>query len=220
MEMGYPAFPLQFQEDSPLAMSTDVKSIDFMPGTPRAGAKPSYDFMQSLLKDEESLGTQDDYIRHALDEMDAHGIERALTGVGLEDKTGQRALNQHPDRFLPSCGVDPNRGIDALRHIERMHDEFGILSASAFPAVCVPQVPIDDKRCYPVCAKCCELDIPKAITDCANTRGADKILCAGYFPMGLSLARIFRGMPHVPFRDEVWPKFLRENALRVLKLEG
>jgi hypothetical protein len=23
----------------------------------------------------------------------------------------------------------------------------------------------------------------------------------------------------VPFRDHVWPKFLRENALRVLKLE-
>jgi predicted TIM-barrel fold metal-dependent hydrolase len=26
-------------------------------------------------------------------------------------------------------------------------------------------------------------------------------------------------MPHVPFRDEVWPKFLRENALRVLGLD-
>ena len=61
---------------------------------------------------------------------------------------------------------------------------------------------------------------PKAIIDYANTRGADKILYAGYFPMGLSLERIFRDMPHVPFRDEVWPKFLRENAVRVLKLDG
>jgi hypothetical protein len=25
-------------------------------------------------------------------------------------------------------------------------------------------------------------------------------------------------MPGVPFRDEVWPKFLHENARRVLKL--
>jgi hypothetical protein len=25
-------------------------------------------------------------------------------------------------------------------------------------------------------------------------------------------------MPHVPFKDEVWPKFLHENARRVLKL--
>jgi uncharacterized protein len=59
---------------------------------------------------------------------------------------------------------------------------------------------------------------PEAIVRYANTRGADKILYAGYFPMGLSLERIFTDMPQVPFRDEVWPKFLRENALRVLKL--
>ena len=59
---------------------------------------------------------------------------------------------------------------------------------------------------------------PKAIIDYANTRGADKVLYAGYFPMGLSLERIFTELPAVGFRDEVWPKFLRENALRVLKL--
>ena len=61
---------------------------------------------------------------------------------------------------------------------------------------------------------------PKAIIDYANTRGADKVLYAGYFPMGLSLERIFRDMPNVPFKDEVWPRFLRENALRVFDLEG
>jgi predicted TIM-barrel fold metal-dependent hydrolase len=26
-------------------------------------------------------------------------------------------------------------------------------------------------------------------------------------------------MPNVPFNDNVWPKFLRENALRVFKLD-
>jgi predicted TIM-barrel fold metal-dependent hydrolase len=59
---------------------------------------------------------------------------------------------------------------------------------------------------------------PKAIVDYANTRGADKILYAGYFPMGLSLDRIFKELPDVPFRDHVWPKFLRDNALRVFQL--
>ncbi|MFI1460729.1 amidohydrolase family protein [Nocardia carnea] len=61
---------------------------------------------------------------------------------------------------------------------------------------------------------------PKAIIDYANTRGADKIIYAGYFPAGLSLERIANEMPAVPFRDEVWPKFLAGNARRVLKLEG
>ncbi len=54
---------------------------------------------------------------------------------------------------------------------------------------------------------------PKAIIEYANTRGADKIMYAGYYPMGLSLERIFTEMPDVPFRDHVWPKFLRENAV-------
>ena len=61
---------------------------------------------------------------------------------------------------------------------------------------------------------------PKAIIDFANTRGADKIIYAGYFPMGLSLERIFSELPNVPFKDEVWPKFLYGNAARILGLDG
>ena len=59
---------------------------------------------------------------------------------------------------------------------------------------------------------------PESIVNFANTRGADKIMYAGYFPMGLSLERIFKDMPGVPFRDEVWPKFLHDNAVRVFDL--
>jgi hypothetical protein len=61
---------------------------------------------------------------------------------------------------------------------------------------------------------------PKAIVDYANSRGAEKILYAGYFPMGLSLERIFNELPGVPLKDEVWPKFLYGNAARILGLEG
>jgi uncharacterized protein len=61
---------------------------------------------------------------------------------------------------------------------------------------------------------------PKPIIDYANSRGADKVLYAGYFPMGLSLERIFSELPNVPFKDEVWPKFLYGNAARILGLDG
>ena len=60
---------------------------------------------------------------------------------------------------------------------------------------------------------------PEEIVKFANSRGADKVMYAGYFPMGLSLDRIFKDMPNVPFKDEVWPKFLRENARKVFKLD-
>jgi uncharacterized protein len=61
---------------------------------------------------------------------------------------------------------------------------------------------------------------PQDIIDYANSRGQDKVIYGGYFPMGLSLERIFSDMPRVPFKDEVWPKFLSENARRILKIGG
>lgn len=59
---------------------------------------------------------------------------------------------------------------------------------------------------------------PEAIIRYANTRGADKIIYAGYFPAGLTYERIMSELPNVAFKDEVWPKFLRDNALSVLGL--
>jgi uncharacterized protein len=60
---------------------------------------------------------------------------------------------------------------------------------------------------------------PKAIVNFANKRGSDQVMFAGYYPSGLTLERTFSELADVPFRDEVWPKFLRTNALRVLGLE-
>ncbi|HRW40681.1 MAG TPA: amidohydrolase family protein [Microthrixaceae bacterium] len=60
---------------------------------------------------------------------------------------------------------------------------------------------------------------PRAIIDYANTRGADKVIYAGYFPAGLTYERIMSELPDVPLKDEVWPKFLRDNAARVLGLD-
>ena len=59
---------------------------------------------------------------------------------------------------------------------------------------------------------------PQAIIDYANKRGSEKIIYGGYFPMGLSLDRIFSDMENVPLNENVWPKFLRENAKRVFKI--
>ena len=177
-----------------------------------------------------------------------------------------------------------------MRKIREAKADHDIKAVTTFPAGCVPQVPVDDRRYYPIYQTCIDLEIPvivnagiagprvpsqcqdvmlfeqvcfdfpeltivmrhgaepwqelavklmvkwpnlyympsafapkyypKAIIDYANTRGADRIMYAGYYPMGLSLRRIFEELPNVPFKDEVWPKFLRENAMRVLKLEG
>ena len=61
---------------------------------------------------------------------------------------------------------------------------------------------------------------PEAIINYANTRGADKLLYGGYFPMGLSLESIMQDLRELPLKDEVWPKFLRDNARKLLKLDA
>jgi len=61
---------------------------------------------------------------------------------------------------------------------------------------------------------------PKAIIDYANSRGADKIIYAGYFPAGLTYERIMGELPGIGLKDEVWPKFLRGNAARILGLDS
>lgn len=59
---------------------------------------------------------------------------------------------------------------------------------------------------------------PRDILDYANSRGGDKIMYAGYFPIGLTLDRIFTELSALKLRAPVWPKFLHENAKRVFKL--
>lgn len=60
---------------------------------------------------------------------------------------------------------------------------------------------------------------PRPVVEYANTRGADKVLYGGYHPFALDLTRIFDDLAAVPFRDHVWPKFLHDNAARLLRLD-
>ncbi len=60
---------------------------------------------------------------------------------------------------------------------------------------------------------------PKSIIKYMNSRGADKIMYAGYYPQGLSLKRIFKDLPNVPIKnDEIWVKFLSDNARQLFEL--
>ena len=144
-----------------------------------------YDFIRNQLKDGESTdfefpveymfknvpkelyGSDADPIEVTLGEMDRFGIEWGL--IGCEGEVSRKALQDHPDRFIPQSNVDPNDVVGAVRKIRREHDEFGTRSVGAFPAGCVPQVAIDDPKFYPVYATCCELDLP--IFVCAGVPG-------------------------------------------------
>jgi uncharacterized protein len=288
-----------------MTMPTDIGIIDTMVGFPKRDRSEVYKFLDPHLKDEESktftfpaqymfkdvpenLEDNVDPVAVVLDNLDRFGVAQAMVGVRKDRGDSVRALQEHPDRFLGSVEVDPTQGMEGVRYLQEMVETFGIKAATTFPAGV--QVPINDKRYYPLYAKCVELDIPifvcagipgprvpfapqrvelidevcydfpeltfvmrhgaqpwtelavklmlkwpnlyystsafapkhydPHIIAYANTRGADKIIYGGYFPAGLTYDRIFGEFPDVPFRDHVWPKFLRENAIRVFKLDA
>jgi predicted TIM-barrel fold metal-dependent hydrolase len=292
-----------------MGMPSDIGIIDTMIGFPHPDMKQTYRFITTQTRDRQSkeefefpveymfkdvpekqLRDVDDPVATTLAEMDRWGIDKGLVGVsGDPDSPSVRALRDHPDRFVASAGADPNEGMESIRRLRRLKDEYDIRAVGAFPAGTFPQVPINDKKMYPIYAACVDLDVPifvcagvpgprlrfapqhvelidevmydfpelvfvtrhgcepwtdlavklmlkwpnlhystsafapryypKAIIDYANTRGADRVIYAGYFPMGLSIERIMTEMPGVGFKDDVWPKFLRGNAARVLKLD-
>jgi uncharacterized protein len=286
-----------------MARPKNIGVIDLMIGFPSRNARANYDYLRAQTKDAESsemeflaeymfkevpnsLDDDDDAIETTLAAMDRNGVDIGLISMGSSQ--AQRALKDHPERFRASLEVDPNDITGTVRSIREAHLEYGIVAVSSFPAGCNPQVPVSDRRYYPIFQTCVDLDIPiilnagiagprlpsacqdvmhfdevcydfpelrivmrhgaepwqelavklmlkwpglyympsafapkyypQAIIDYANTRGTDKIMYAGYYPMGLSLDRIFEEMDDVPFRDHVWEPFLRTNALRVFNL--
>jgi hypothetical protein len=291
-----------------MGMPKEVGVVDTMIGFPHPDMKEAYRYITRLTKDVQSreefgfpveyifkdvpgkeLEGSADPIAVTLGEMDRWGVELGLIGVDARSGVGVEALRRHPDRFVPCTNADPNDGMEGIARLVHEHDTYGVRAVGVFPAGTFPQVPINDKKMYPIYAKCVELGIPvfccagipgprlkaacqhvelidevmfdfpdlvfvtrhgcepwtelvvklmlkwpglhfstsafapryypRDIIDYANTRGADKIIYAGYFPMGLSLERIMTELPEVGFKDAVWPKFLRANARRVLGLD-
>ncbi len=288
-------------------MKPAVGIVDTMIGFPVDPEQLYATMRQQLLRDEESkrsLTMPASYMFHevpehvadadpvavTLTEMDRFGVEVGLVSLTAAPEAAERALTDHPHRFVASYTSDPNRGMDDIRDLVAAHAAWGVRAVSVFPHGLSPQVAIDAPRMYPLYAKCVELGLPLFMTvgiagprvpslcqkvelldqvmydfpdlvvvmrhgaepwvdlavklmikwpnlhystsafapryyppeiiEYANTRGASRVMYGGYFPMGLPLERIMTELDDVPFHDDVFPAFLRDNARRVLGLDG
>ncbi len=94
--------------------------------------------------------------------MDAHGVVTAQLAVDPRSpETAFELFDRYPGRFIGEVGVDPNRGMRSVRRLAEIAEAHpAVRSASLAPCLHDPQVPIDDRRCYPIYAKCCELGLP------------------------------------------------------------
>jgi predicted TIM-barrel fold metal-dependent hydrolase len=109
-------------------------------------------------------------IEDYLGRMDRAGIDRSLLLAvragdmnvrGSFEVTYERVRDvcaAHPTRFSGLAGIDPFRGMQGLRDLERAVREYGFVGAHYYPHWF--GLAPDHAKYYPYYAKCCELDIP------------------------------------------------------------
>lgn len=108
----------------------------------------------------------------AYDAVDATHV--VVKGKDVETTFGVKTPNEavaefcaeQGARFIGYAGVDPNKGMAAVRDLEHAVRELGLrgLNLQCFEH----RLPINDKRMYPLYAKCIELDVPVNIHASTN----------------------------------------------------
>lgn len=103
--------------------------------------------------------------------LDARGVSRCvITGRDSETTYGSPSNNgevlsfirAYPDRFLGFWGVDPHKGMAAVRELRQAVTQNGMRGASIDPYLA--HLRPDEARYYPVYAACCDLGIPVVVT--------------------------------------------------------
>ncbi|MEO8134239.1 MAG: amidohydrolase family protein [Betaproteobacteria bacterium] len=122
-----------------------------------------YQASEALVSSEVGEAALANYLR-MYEALDARAV--VIKARDLETTFGFRISNedvaafcrQHGPRYIGFAGVDPNKGMQALRDLHHAVHELGLrgLNVQGFEH----RLHINDKRMYPLYAKCVELDIP------------------------------------------------------------
>ncbi|MEO4042143.1 amidohydrolase family protein [Hoeflea sp. CAU 1731] len=134
---------------------------------PNLGHLDNYRRVYSASEKQVSSEKGDDALADYLAAYDRLGIDRVVIkardvettfGFKLSNEVVAAFCQQHGPRFVGFAGVDPHKGMSALRELEHAVKELGLigLNLQCFEH----RLPINDKKMYPLYAKCIELDIP------------------------------------------------------------
>ena len=99
--------------------------------------------------------------------LDAQGVDKVLLKCSDSETTlGAKYpmdrlydfVKAHPDRLLGTAGVDPHKGMRAVRELEDAVRRFGFKAVNLSPFEL--RLRANDKKIYPIYAKCVELGVP------------------------------------------------------------
>ena len=110
-------------------------------------------------------------LQEVVDDLDKYNVETAvITGRDCETTYGSKSNNnsvidfikEYPDKFVGFYGLDPHKGMRAIRDLNHAVKELGFKGAAIDPYLA--RIYVNDAKYYPFYAKCCELDVPIIIT--------------------------------------------------------
>jgi len=106
----------------------------------------------------------DEGITRFIADMDKAGIELGV--LGSSNATLARLCTAYPDRFIGLSATSPLDGMTGVRNFERLvreHNIGGLRVVALYNGI-----PADDRRYYPLYAKCVELDVPVRVYTSMN----------------------------------------------------
>jgi predicted TIM-barrel fold metal-dependent hydrolase len=189
----------------------------------------------------------DDFFRNysideMLEQMDALAIEKAiLTTVASKPQAHVLSfIEKAPERFALGIQLDPSRKImKQLREWSAFAANHPLALVRVTPFGC--DLPPDDKRYYPIYAKCCELDLPITINtgipgppapgECQNPMYLDRV-CLDFPELKVCMAhgadpwwdiacRLMLKYPNLYLMTSAYmPKYLPESFIQFMNTRG
>lgn len=140
----------------------------------------------------------DQFVRH----LDTIGVEWGATSTHDHDSEKTALIvSRYPEKFVGFSYCDPKDTMDAVRKLE--YDVKELKMSAAYISSFRTGIPANDRRCYPVYAKCVELGTPVFLYCSMNL--------AGSLPMDLGHPRyvddVARDFPELKIMAAVggWP---------------
>ncbi|GBC82569.1 hypothetical protein HRbin10_01696 [bacterium HR10] len=145
------------------------------------GGLPAYDSIEEMIRQMDEAGVERVFIAQC--KMWSYWRKWMYMDTQLEEVL--QYTQRYPDRFVGLAGYNPYRITESLREIEIAVREYGF--RGVYVHIYGFDIPIHDRKMYPLYAKCVELDIPVALqvghvleampSDCGRPIYLDRVAC-------------------------------------------
>ncbi len=145
------------------------------------GGLPAYESIEEMIRQMDEAGVERVFIAQC--KMWSYWRKWMYMDTQLEEVL--QYTQRYPDRFVGLAGYNPYRITESLREIEIAVRDYGFRGVYAH--IYGFDIPIHDRKMYPLYAKCVELDIPVSLqvghvleampSDCGRPIYLDRVAC-------------------------------------------